>query len=278
MDAQAASTRRHLSPRLLAAAALLAAGPVLANVTFYSRDGFDGRSYTATRGASDLARYGLQDRASSAIVNGERWEVCEDPGFRGRCAILRPGQYPSLAAMGLNNQISSVRPIPRGQRVDDHRYAPPPVVVQDYRRRKGERLYEAPVLSARAVLGPPEQRCWVEREQVVRQDRNDANVGGAIAGAVIGGILGHQVGRGDTRDVATVGGAVAGAVIGSQVGGDGGRVVSTRPVQRCSTVPSQQPAYWDVVYEFRGMTHHVQLAQAPGRSVTVNSRGEPRAA
>src|SRR6202162_3304363 len=39
-------------------------------------------------------------------------------------------------------------------------YAPP---AYDYRRRPNETLYEANVSSVRAVVGPPEQRCWVDR-------------------------------------------------------------------------------------------------------------------
>jgi hypothetical protein len=35
-------------------------------------------------------------------------------------------------------------------------------------------------------------------------------------------------------------------------------------------------AYWDVTYVFRGVTHRAQLARAPGATITVNARGEPR--
>jgi len=41
--------------------------------------------------------------------------------------------------------------------------------------------------------------------------------GGAIAGAVIGGVLGHQVGSGRGNDAATVAGAIGGAVVGNEV-------------------------------------------------------------
>jgi outer membrane lipoprotein SlyB len=41
---------------------------------------------------------------------------------------------------------------------------------------------------------------------------------GAIIGAVAGGVLGNQVGKGDGRKAATVAGAVAGGVVGNQVG------------------------------------------------------------
>ena len=96
-----------------------------------------------------------------------------------------------------------------------------PRAAYDYRRRDQERLYEANVTSVRAVVGTPEQRCWVEREQVP-QTQSNVNVPGAIAGAVIGGILGHQVGGGTGKDLATAGGAVAGAAIGANVGRDSG--------------------------------------------------------
>lgn len=43
---------------------------------------------------------------------------------------------------------------------------------------------------------------------------------GAAGGAVIGGLLGNQIGDGRGRDLATVAGAVGGAVIGNQVEGN----------------------------------------------------------
>ena len=71
------------------------------------------------------------------------------------------------------------------------------------------------------------QNCGVVQEvQQVYTDGNSGNGGtlGAISGAVAGGVLGNQIGKGDGRKAATVGGAVAGGVIGNQVGkhNDGG--------------------------------------------------------
>ena len=95
-----------------------------------------------------------------------------------------------------------------------------------------------PVASVRAVVGPPEQRCWVERQQVTEERSDAPNVPGAIAGAVIGGVLGHQIGGGRGKDVATVGGAAAGAVIGANVG-RGGTYVRTDDVQRATPLIEQ---------------------------------------
>ena len=248
---------------------------VPAQIVFYEREGFQGRSFTTEKQINNFQRFGFNDRASSAVVLGDLWEVCEDDRFSGRCVVLRPGRYPSLAAMGLNGRLSSARIINRNARVDDDRYAPPPAPVYDGRRRGNERLYQANVTSVRAVLGTPGQRCWVEREQVA-QDRSNANVPAAIAGAIIGGILGHQVGGGTGQDIATAGGAVAGAMVGSNIGRNG-QQVQTQDVQHCENVPSQaRPDYWDVTYDFRGLEHRVQMTSPPGNTVTVNEQGEPR--
>ena len=262
----------------VAATSLAVAIQATAEVTFYEGEGFSGRSFTTQKQIGDFERYGFNDRASSVIVVGDLWEVCVDARFSGRCVVLRPGRYASLGAMGLNDRVSSVRAVSRHARIDDDRYAPQPVSVYDDRRRHNERLYQANVTSVRAVVGPVEQRCWIEREQIV-QERNGVNVPAAIAGAVIGGILGHQVGGGRGNDIATAGGAVAGAAAGANVGNYGGSAqLQTHDVQRCASAPSQaRPDYWDVTYNFRGEEHRIQMTTPPGPTVTVNGHGEPRA-
>lgn len=244
-------------------------------IVFYEHEGFGGRSFTAEDEIGNLQRYGFNDRASSVVVPEGRWEVCEDARFGGRCAVLRPGRYPSLAAMGLNDRVTSVRLVGREARIDESRYAP--AARNDYRRVDNERLYEAQVTSVHAVFGPPEQRCWVEREQVAAP-RSNNSVPGTLAGAVIGGILGHQVGNGRGQDLATAGGAVAGAVVGNRLGSDsGGPQTTTQNVQRCASTPNQdRPDHWEVSYVFRGQEHRLQMSAPPGSTVTVNERGEPR--
>ena len=208
----------------LAAAAL--AAQAAAQITFYQHDGFGGRSYTTTQSIENFVNIGFNDQASSVVVARDRWEVCQDVGYAGRCMVLRPGRYSSLSAMGLNDKLSSVRVVARNAAIDDDRFAPAPaplpVLADDerYQRRGNERLFQANVTNVRAVTGTPEQRCWVEKGQVSEPQRGDANVGGAVLGALLGGIIGHQVGGGVGKGLATAGGAVGGAAIGANVGRD----------------------------------------------------------
>ena len=247
-----------------------------AQITFYEGEGFRGRTFTTDRQIRNFDRIGFNDRASSVVVERGRWQVCEDARFEGRCVILRRGSYDSLAGLGLQDRISSVRPIARDGLAVMEAPEPLPAPTYDYRQRPNERLIEVPVTSVRAVVGPPEQRCWVERQQVV-EDRGNSNPGGAIAGAIIGGVLGHQIGSGCGNDAATVGGALAGAAIGSNAGRDGGgRTVYGQDVQRCASAPSGRPAFWEVSYSFRGVEHTVQMQTPPGRTITINGNGEPR--
>src|SRR5450755_2643493 len=101
----------------LAVAGVAFATQAAAQITFYEREGFEGRSFTTEREIRNFERYGFNDRASSVVVVGDRWEVCEDARFRGRCVVLRPGRYASLAAMGLNDRVSSARSVSTDARI-----------------------------------------------------------------------------------------------------------------------------------------------------------------
>jgi hypothetical protein len=221
----------------IAAAAMALAVPALAQITFYEHEGFRGRVHT-TRGALDsFAGWDFNDRASSVIVETGRWEVCDEVGFKGRCAVLSPGSYDRLASMGLNDRLASVRPATSGARHDNEAAPPMRRPNYDYRQRPRENLFEATVTSVRAVFGPPERRCWIERQPEERQPEREVTPTGR-------GVIGHQIG--------------------------------TSPLRRCGNVVDAEPAYWDVGYTYRGNAHHIQMSQPPGQTVTVNRNGEPR--
>jgi uncharacterized protein YcfJ len=265
---------------ILAIGALIFAAHASAQISFYEGEGFRGRVFSTRGEVANFDRTGFNDRASSVFVERGAWQICDDAYFRGHCEILRPGAYDSLAMMAMNNRISSVRPV-GSERIYEN-IAPIPLPkplpqpTYEYRRRPTERFYEVPIDTVRAVMGQPDRRCWVERQQVTEQG-GDANVGGAIVGGIIGGVLGHQVGGGRGKDVATALGAIGGAAIGNNAGRNGySSNTYERDVRRCETVASGRPEYWDVSYEFRGVEHRVQMNTPPGRTITVNQRGEPR--
>lgn len=249
-------------------------GSAAPRVEFFEKDGFRGRSFATQGDLPDLRQTGFNDRGSSVQVYGGPWELCRDSAFNGPCVVLRQGQYPSLASMGLDNQVSSARIVGRDMRRVDYRAGTVPAApVYNARRRGNERLFDAQVTSVRAVVQTPEKRCWVEREQVASENRN--KVPGAIIGAVIGGILGHQVGGGRGKDLATIGGVIAGGAVGASVGGGG--ATQEQDVERCETPQAQaRPELWDVSYIFRGQEHRVQMTTEPGATITVNRNGEPR--
>lgn len=119
--------------------------PTATQITLYEHENFQGRPFAADRSIGDLARVGFSNRASSVVVSGEPWEICDETEFRGRCVVLRAGNYPALDVLGLNDRISSIRGF-------------------SHRGRGDDRVHEATVTSVRAVLTLPQRRCWVELE------------------------------------------------------------------------------------------------------------------
>lgn len=89
--------------------ACAASGVACAQIVLFENANFDGRSFRSANSVSNLAQEGFNDRASSAVVEGGRWQICGDAFFGGRCVTIGPGKYPSLRAAGLNDNISSVR-------------------------------------------------------------------------------------------------------------------------------------------------------------------------
>jgi hypothetical protein len=116
---------------LLVAAGFVFAGNAAAQITLFQDDGFHGRRFSADGPVDNFADNGFNDKASSVDVRGGTWQVCTDAYFRGRCVTLRPGSYPSVGSLGLNDKISSIRPLDRYGRGDTR-----------YERRHAERAWD----------------------------------------------------------------------------------------------------------------------------------------
>ena len=104
---------RSLLRAIALACGLSVPGFAWAEVVFYEHDDFRGRAFTVVDAVDDFARFGFNDRASSAIVRHGSYQICEHAQYRGRCTTLAPGSYGSLRAKGFNDRVSSARPAAR---------------------------------------------------------------------------------------------------------------------------------------------------------------------
>ena len=59
----------------------------------------------------DLSTLGFNDKTSSLVINRGRWLLCDQGDYKPPCINLGPGRYRRLADYGLNDAISSLRPI-----------------------------------------------------------------------------------------------------------------------------------------------------------------------
>jgi outer membrane lipoprotein SlyB len=115
------------------------------------------------------------------------------------------------------------QPLPQQQPV--RQYAPEPVVQRNANYNEPatnhNTNYREPVHVAAAA--PAKNWCSncgnVESIREIKSRAQGSGVG-AAGGAILGGLLGNQVGGGHGRQLATVAGAVGGAVVGNQVEGN----------------------------------------------------------
>lgn len=80
-------------------------------------------------------------------------------------------------------------------------------------------------------------RVVCENVEVQKSSKDSNRIAGTATGAVVGGLLGNQIGGGTGKKLATVGGAVAGGAAGRAIQGNhqadnGDRVVEKRCVRR----------------------------------------------
>jgi hypothetical protein len=78
-----------------------------APIELYAGSAFRGRPYRFNRDAEELGRRGDGIGVGSVVVNEGRWQLCSDPGYRGYCQVLEPGEYGHFGR--INNQIASIR-------------------------------------------------------------------------------------------------------------------------------------------------------------------------
>lgn len=124
-----------------------------------------------------------------------------------------------------------------------------------------------PIMTRVRVIAP-QRECWHEDREVVIQ----RSATPTVVGAIIGGVIGHQLGSGSSRGLATVAGAVLGASVGNDVSARGGRV-DTRSIERCESYPSrtwiERVEGYRVTYVYRGREYATVMAYDPGNEIKL---------
>lgn len=158
----------------------------------------------------------------------------------------------------------------------DRRYDAPPPPQQSPAAPENTKFAWADVLRVdpvydRVQTSAPREVCDdvpVERHV----DGGNNNAAGTVIGAIVGGVLGNTVGKGDGRKAATVAGAVVGGAVGHGVASqDDGYY--TGPERRCHTVQDaaeeRRIIGYDVQYRYRGDVYMSRLDYDPGERVRV---------
>ena len=135
--------------------------------------------------------------------------------------------------------------------------------------------HTAKVLSAQPLTRTvkiPRQQCHDEQVTHTKPVKDQNRLIGTGIGALVGGILGHQVGGGSGKTLATVAGAGAGGYAGNKIQQNAQQKDTyTTTEQRCATVfdMKEEPAGFDVVYELDGSKHHLHTNTDPGSTLPV---------
>jgi uncharacterized protein YcfJ len=141
-----------------------------------------------------------------------------------------------------------------------------------YQAFKAEGAEVVSVTPVTKTVRTPREEC--RAEQVTRQKavQDEKRIVGTGIGAVVGGLLGNQIGDGDGRKLATVAGAAAGGVAGNQIQKkiqDGSTETVTE--NRCSTVYDSHEVEdgYEVIYILDGERHTIRMDRDPGSRIPV---------
>jgi uncharacterized protein YcfJ len=123
-----------------------------------------------------------------------------------------------------------------------------------------------------AGSGPPQQVCHDETVYKKVPPKDQHRIAGTAIGAVAGGLLGHLVGGGKGNTLATVAGAVGGGYAGNRIEANSQEHnVRAETVRRCTTVANAggNIVAYDVTYVYNGVTRTTRMDHDPGNQVQV---------
>ncbi|WPC06026.1 glycine zipper 2TM domain-containing protein [Pseudomonas benzenivorans] len=145
------------------------------------------------------------------------------------------------------------------------------------------KLVSAPEYAEVLAVQPVKETIKTPREvcqdvTVTRQKpvQDQHRIAGTAIGAVVGGLLGNQVGGGTGKKIATVAGAVGGGYAGNKVQENmQASDTYTTTERRCNTVTdtSEELVGYDVKYQLDGKVGQVRMDHDPGRQIPVGDDG-----
>ncbi|MGH8182585.1 MAG: glycine zipper 2TM domain-containing protein [Rhodanobacteraceae bacterium] len=116
----------------------------------------------------------------------------------------------------------------------------------------------------------PRQVCRDEQVAVPETYKDQHQIGGAVAGGLIGALAGHMVGGGKGKTLATVAGAAGGAFAGHEIQKkhQEDNATTTKTENVCHTVndkaTSTKTVGYDVTYTLNGQAGHIRMDHNPG--------------
>jgi uncharacterized protein YcfJ len=160
--------------------------------------------------------------------------------------------------------------------------ATPALADNNKYRQSGPVYAYANVISSQPIVRyvtvtTPVKECWEDVEYYTVNERPPGEGARTLAGAILGGVIGHQFGSGHGNDAATVAGTLIGATIGNRSayknGGSYGPAEYSRPVRRCETQyrnhQEERVDGYNVVYQYHGQKYATRMPSDPGKKIRV---------
>ncbi len=123
----------------------------------------------------------------------------------------------------------------------------------------------------------PRRRCW--DEPVYHPGRRNSSAVPTITGAIIGGAIGNQFGKGRGRDALTIAGTLLGGAIGHDIGHQHDRPGYETIERRCKLVDRfserQEVVGYRVKYRYNGKKHWTRTDRHPGKYIQVKVKVKP---
>ena len=107
--------------------------------------------------------------------------------------------------------------------------------------------------------------------------KDEHKIAGTAIGAVVGGLLGNQIGGGSGKTVATVAGAAAGGYAGNKVQGNmQDKDTYTTTERRCNTVTDshENVVGYNVTYMLGDNEGKVRMDREPGSRIPLDENGQ----